>query len=123
MSIWKPSISRPLFSEAFSRGGELIRRNTHGDTRVALRGVGRNRLEVVRGRRSSTTPRDNELSTLGVELRGVGLVESEQLVADEVVARGKVRGDLARPLKGLFMKYIILATQKLNPLPKQQTPV
>jgi hypothetical protein len=82
-------------------GLEAARKSTYSDTRVALGGVGRDGLEVVRGRRSRAAPGDDELGTLGVELGSVGLVESEQLVADEIVARNKVGGDLARPLEGL----------------------
>lgn len=50
---------------------------------------------------SGTTPRHNKLRALGVKLWAVGLVEGEQLVADQIVARLEVCGDLARPLKGL----------------------
>jgi len=90
-------------ASTFVGGHEVTRQSTHGNSRVALGGVGRDRLEVVRRWRSRATPGDDELSTLGVELRRVRLVERKQLVADEVVARGKVRGDLAGPLEGLHI--------------------
>lgn len=49
----------------------------------------------------STTPSDNELCTLRIELRGIGLVDGEQFMADEVVARLQVGGDFTCPLQGL----------------------
>lgn len=55
------------------------------------------------GRNSrGTTARDDNLGALGVELGRVALVESQQLVADEVVAWAQVRGNFARPLEVLL---------------------
>lgn len=79
----------------------VIRQKTHVDTRVVGGGIGRNRVEEVRGWRRRATPSDDELSTLRIELWRILLVERKQLVADEVVAGGEVRRDLARPFEFL----------------------
>lgn len=52
---------------------------------------------------SGAASRHDELGTLRVELRSVGLVESKELMADQVVSGLEVRGDLARPLEVLRM--------------------
>jgi len=41
---------------------------------------------------------DGDLGALGVELRGVGLVQRDELVSDQVVAGGEASRDGARPL-------------------------
>jgi hypothetical protein len=66
-----------------------------------LGSVGRDGGEVLGAGRGGSGAGDFDLGTLGVELRGVGLVEGQQLVADEVVAGLEAGGDLARPLLGV----------------------
>lgn len=66
---------------------------------VTLRRITRNAGQKVAARRCGTGARDLELCAFGVELRGVGLVEREQLVADEVVAGCEAGRDGAGPLE------------------------
>jgi hypothetical protein len=71
------------------------------DSRVALSSVSRNSSKVVAAGRTSSRSRDNDLRALGVELGRVGLVEGDDLVANEVVARGEGGGDGAGPFEVL----------------------
>lgn len=73
----------------------------HHDTGVGLRSVRRNGGQEVGGRGGSARTSNLNLRALGVELRSVGLVESEKLVADQVVARLKALGDRAGELQVL----------------------
>lgn len=75
--------------------------DTYIDARVACRSIRRNRVQMVRRGSHSSASADDELCTLRIELRRVGLVQSKQLVADEVVAGRKVTRDCAGPLESL----------------------
>lgn len=67
------------------------------DVRVAVLAVPRDGSLLRSIGRGGARAGDGELRALGVELWRVGLVEGNQLVADEVVARGEPLGNGAGP--------------------------
>lgn len=69
------------------------------DSRVGLRRVSWDRCKEVAAGLGGARSCHLELGALGVELRSVRLVESEKLVANEVVARCEGRGDSALPVE------------------------
>jgi hypothetical protein len=71
------------------------------DSRVALGRIAGNVGEEVAAGRAGTTASNLNLRALGVELGGVGLMKSEEFVADEVVAGGKRAGDGGLPVQVL----------------------
>lgn len=70
---------------------------THLNVSVAIIAVPRNSSLVRSVRRGSTGTTDLDLCAFSIELRIVCLVEGDQLVADEVVARGEALGNRASP--------------------------
>lgn len=72
-----------------------------GDARIALRRIPRNARQELSARLRGPTTRDLDLRTLGVELRGLGLVQREQLVAHEVVSWGQGFGNRGFPVQVL----------------------
>ena len=97
----RPGRCRPIHCQQAASSSATERAKTHRDARVVLGRVGRDAEEVVGRRSRRATAGHGELGALGVELGRVGLVQSEQLVADQVVAGGKVLGDLAAPFEVL----------------------
>lgn len=71
------------------------------NSRVALGRIAGNGGEKFAAGRARATTSDLELGALSVELGGVGLVKSEEFVADEVVAGGKSAGDGGLPVQVL----------------------
>jgi hypothetical protein len=71
---------------------------TYLDVGVGLLGVSRDGRLVGGVGLGRAGARDDDLSALGVPLRVVGLVQGNELVAHQVVARGKASGDRAGPL-------------------------
>src|ERR1051326_5237852 len=63
--------------------------NTYRDARIVLGRISWNGGEVRAVRALCSTSGNDELSTLGVELWSVCLVEGEQLMSDQVVARSQ----------------------------------
>lgn len=74
---------------------------THRDSRVRLRSIRRNLSQKASPRNLGPRPRHLELGALGIKLRRVGLVQRQQLVANQVVPRLQRRRDAARPLERL----------------------
>lgn len=73
--------------------------SAYHDTGVRLGSVGGDGGQVAGGGSCGTRAGNLQLGALGVELRSVGLVESQKLVADEVVAGLEGLGDGAGPLQ------------------------
>jgi hypothetical protein len=71
------------------------------DSRVVLGRIAGNGGEEVAAGRAGPAASDLDLRALGVELGSVGLVESEEFVADEVVACSKRAGDGGLPVQVL----------------------
>lgn len=76
---------------------QTLRSTAYLDIGVAVLAVPRNGSLLRSIGRGGARAGDGELRALGVKLRRVGLMEGDQLVADEVVARGKPLGDSAGP--------------------------
>jgi hypothetical protein len=72
---------------------------TYIDAGVGGRGVGRDGGQEGSGRDAGSAAGDDELGTLWVPLGGVGLVESQQLVPDQVVSWGQAGRDGGGPLE------------------------
>lgn len=79
--------------------GALVSVSVDRDTRVALRGIARDISKVVTAGRCRARSSNLNLSALSVELRVQRLVQSEQLVANKVVARGERLGDSGLPVQ------------------------
>lgn len=85
---------------------------TYPNVRVTILAVPRNSSLVRAIRLSRAGPANHELSALGVELRSIGLVKGNQLVANEIVSRSKPRRNSASPL--------LVATNKLGNIPPRR---
>jgi hypothetical protein len=77
------------------------------DSGVALRSIAGDVGEVASTRRRASATSDNELGALSVELRRVGLVESEQLVTDQVVSWREGGRDRGFPVQVLH--HVVVA--------------
>lgn len=80
-------------------GLALVSVGVDGNAGVALGGVAGNVGEIVTTGLCRARASDLDLSALSVELRVQGLVKSEQLVANEVVAWCQRTGDLGLPVQ------------------------
>lgn len=94
--IFRPS-STPLLTPLTRlptpnlRSRARIRRNRitiriDRNARIILARIPRDIRQIISTRLCRTTPTDHNLRTLGVELRCIGLVQSQQLVTDQIVA-------------------------------------
>lgn len=71
------------------------------DPRVVSTPSTRDRSEVGGRREGGTTTRDDKVGTFGVELGGVGLVESKKLKSNEICARLESNRDSSSPFKSI----------------------
>ena len=92
-------LTSPNLGSRTSVGRGLASVGVNRDSRVALGRVSGNGSKVVTAWNAGTATSDLDLSALGVELRCIGLVEGDDFVADEVVARGKSGGDGGFPVQ------------------------
>lgn len=75
----------------------LLYGHSYSDIGVVLAAVAGNGGLVRRTGLSGARAGDDDLGALGIELRRVGLMQGDQLVADQVVSWGKSLRDLAVP--------------------------
>jgi len=84
-----------------SEGRVKFWRKTHINAGISSTSVSRNGGKITSGRCSSSTACYHELCALGVPLRCICLVQSQQLMSNEIVSRSKSSWNSTRPLEVL----------------------